>query len=92
MNDFLSLTVRETITDSTKVCWLLFIQQAEVYAEIGEVIMGTKEAKREETTIFKSLGKVFFGTLYSPSDFVLHLQTDHFCECASHEPESLLGY
>lgn len=34
----------------------VILSKAEVYAEIGEVIMGTKEAKRDETTIFKSLG------------------------------------
>uniref|UniRef100_A0A2C9JFG1 Ketimine reductase mu-crystallin n=1 Tax=Biomphalaria glabrata TaxID=6526 RepID=A0A2C9JFG1_BIOGL len=29
---------------------------AEIYAEIGEVILGTREAMREKTTVFKSLG------------------------------------
>ncbi|KAJ8037836.1 Ketimine reductase mu-crystallin [Holothuria leucospilota] len=38
----------------------VILSKAEVYAEIGEVIMGTKEAKRDQTTIFKSLGKIFF--------------------------------
>lgn len=33
--------------------------QASIYAEIGEVILGTKEAFPEKTTIFKSLGNFF---------------------------------
>jgi len=32
--------------------------QAEIYAEIGEIINGTKEAKQDEMTVFKSLGKL----------------------------------
>lgn len=31
--------------------------QAEVFAELGDVINGTKPAHREKTTVFKSLGK-----------------------------------
>ena len=31
--------------------------QAEIYAEMGEVINGTKEAKCEPYTVFKSVGK-----------------------------------
>ncbi|KAH9508312.1 hypothetical protein Btru_050812 [Bulinus truncatus] len=34
----------------------IILSQANIYAEIGEVILGTKEALRKETTIFKSLG------------------------------------
>jgi len=30
--------------------------QAEVFAELGDVINGTKAAHREKTTVFKSLG------------------------------------
>lgn len=29
---------------------------AEIYAEIGEVVLGSKENRRQETTVFKSLG------------------------------------
>lgn len=32
--------------------------QVEVFAELGEVINGTKPAHREKTTVFKSLGKL----------------------------------
>lgn len=31
--------------------------QAEVFAELGDVINGTKPAHREKTTVFKSLGR-----------------------------------
>jgi len=34
----------------------VILSGAEIFAEIGEVIIGQKEAKWEETTIFKSLG------------------------------------
>ncbi|CAL1526308.1 unnamed protein product [Lymnaea stagnalis] len=34
----------------------IILAKAEIYAEIGEVINGTCEAKREQITIFKSLG------------------------------------
>ena len=33
--------------------------QAEVFAELGDVINGTKPALREKTTVFKSLGKTY---------------------------------
>lgn len=33
--------------------------QAEVFAELGDVINGTKPAHREKTTVFKSLGKPY---------------------------------
>lgn len=32
------------------------VSQAEVFAELGDVINGTKPAEREKTTVFKSLG------------------------------------
>ena len=35
--------------------------QAQVFAEIGEVITGTAPAHREKTTVFKSLGTVLFS-------------------------------
>lgn len=31
--------------------------QAEIFAELGEVVKGTKPALPEKTTVFKSLGK-----------------------------------
>lgn len=34
-----------------------FYLQAPIFAEIGEIILGKAEAKRNETTIFTSLGK-----------------------------------
>uniref|UniRef100_A0A0B7A802 Ketimine reductase mu-crystallin n=1 Tax=Arion vulgaris TaxID=1028688 RepID=A0A0B7A802_9EUPU len=34
----------------------ILLAKAEVYAEIGEVINGTKEGKRDQVTVFKSLG------------------------------------
>ncbi|GFR74352.1 ketimine reductase mu-crystallin [Elysia marginata] len=34
----------------------LFLSKAEVYAEIGDVVNGTKTAHRDKTTVFKSLG------------------------------------
>lgn len=43
-----------------KVCFVKgipFYLQAEIYAELGEVILGRKEAQREKLTVFKSLGK-----------------------------------
>ena len=30
--------------------------QAEIYAELGEMILGQKEAQRNKLTVFKSLG------------------------------------
>ena len=36
--------------------------QAEIYAEIGEVINGSKQAHWEKTTIFKSVGKATYYT------------------------------
>ena len=33
--------------------------QAKIYAEIGEVIIGKKEAFPSKTTVFKSLGENF---------------------------------
>lgn len=37
--------------------------QAEVYAELGDVINGTKPAHRDKTTVFKSLGRsTWMGT------------------------------
>lgn len=35
----------------------MFISQAEIFAELGEVVKGVKQAHCEETTVFKSLGK-----------------------------------
>jgi len=35
----------------------VFVSQAEIFAELGEVVKGTKPALREKTTVFKSLGK-----------------------------------
>lgn len=36
---------------------MALFSQAEVCAELGEVINGTKPAHREKTTVFKSLGE-----------------------------------
>lgn len=33
--------------------------QAEIFAEIGEVIIGQKQAQWEKTTLFKSVGKLW---------------------------------
>lgn len=33
--------------------------QAEVFAELGDVINGVKAAHREKTTVFKSLGESY---------------------------------
>lgn len=35
----------------------VFVLQAEIFAELGEVVKGTKPALPEKTTVFKSLGK-----------------------------------
>lgn len=35
----------------------VFVSQAEIFAELGEVVKGTKPALPEKTTVFKSLGK-----------------------------------
>ena len=35
----------------------MFISQAEIFAELGEVVKGMKPAHCEKTTVFKSLGK-----------------------------------
>lgn len=35
----------------------VFISQAEIFAELGEVVKGVKPAYCEKTTVFKSLGK-----------------------------------
>jgi len=37
-----------------------FFPQAQVFAELGEVINGSFPAQREKTTVFKSLGNLFF--------------------------------
>ncbi|XP_002737854.1 ketimine reductase mu-crystallin-like [Saccoglossus kowalevskii] len=34
----------------------VIISKAEIFAEIGDLVNGTKEAQREKTTVFKSLG------------------------------------
>lgn len=36
---------------------MALFSQAKVFAELGEVINGTKPAHREKTTVFKSLGE-----------------------------------
>ena len=36
---------------------LFLLFQAEIYAEIGEVINGTKIGYKDKTTVFKSLGE-----------------------------------
>lgn len=36
---------------------MYFFSQAEIFAELGEVLKGTKPALPEKTTVFKSLGK-----------------------------------
>lgn len=43
----------------TRLCVALthFCFQAEVFAELGDVINGTEPALRQKTTVFKSLGK-----------------------------------
>lgn len=38
---------------------ILVFLQAEVFAELGEVLNGTRPALRNKTTVFKSLGKFF---------------------------------
>lgn len=35
----------------------MFVLQAEIFAELGEVVKGVKPAHCEKTTVFKSLGK-----------------------------------
>ena len=35
----------------------VYLPQAEIYAELGEVVLGEKEAYKDQTTVFKSLGK-----------------------------------
>lgn len=39
------------------LCKYVFVPQAEIFAELGEVVKGTKPALPEKTTVFKSLGK-----------------------------------
>lgn len=38
---------------------ILLFFQAEVFAELGEVLNGSRPALRNKTTVFKSLGKFF---------------------------------
>lgn len=41
------------------IYWYFFSLQCEIYGEIGEVINGEKEGLYQETTIFKSVGKLY---------------------------------
>lgn len=41
----------------------VIISGAEIFAELGEVLLGTKPALREETTVFKSLGMAIEDTV-----------------------------
>lgn len=41
----------------------IIISKAEIYAELGEMIQGQKEARRNETTVFKSLGLAIEDTM-----------------------------
>ncbi|XP_033115168.1 ketimine reductase mu-crystallin-like [Anneissia japonica] len=43
----------------------VLLSKCDVYAEIGEVVNGTKEAKTEQTTVFKSLGLAVMDTVTS---------------------------
>ena len=44
--------------------FFVYLFQAEIFAEIGEVISGTKEARRNETTVFKSVGMYFINNWF----------------------------
>ena len=37
--------------------YLVFFLQAEIFAELGEMLLGEKEAMKQKTTLFKSLGE-----------------------------------
>lgn len=55
-----SFEVIEKKSLSLNVCFCInmyFFSQAEIFAELGEVVKGTKPALPEKTTVFKSLGK-----------------------------------
>lgn len=41
----------------------IIISKAEIYAELGEIILGQKEAKRDKLTVFKSLGMSIEDTM-----------------------------
>ncbi|XP_033023490.1 ketimine reductase mu-crystallin [Lacerta agilis] len=41
----------------------VILSGAKIYAELGEVVLGTKPALREETTVFKSLGMAIEDTV-----------------------------
>jgi len=52
-----SLKAIYSVSASWKLYHLVTLSQAEIYAEIGEVVNGRKPAKRGRATVFKSLGK-----------------------------------
>lgn len=47
------------LTSRVNLNLILVFLQAEVFAELGEVLNGTRPALRNKTTVFKSLGKYF---------------------------------
>ncbi len=59
-NTYLSRHRRTYSTPKYFTCSLF--SQAEVFAELGEVINGSFPAQREKTTVFKSLGNLFFNS------------------------------
>lgn len=53
----------------------VIISGADIYAEIGEVVLGTKQSRRSDTTVFKSLGMAMEDVL--AADLVYrHLSDD----------------
>lgn len=60
-----------------------FSFQAEVFAELGEVINGTRPAHREKTTVFKSLGKLFPYCI-SHDRYFSYTIPFQFCEWITH--------
>ncbi|MBZ3875030.1 Ketimine reductase mu-crystallin [Sciurus carolinensis] len=52
----LALAANPEQTLASSLGWCVFVSQAEIFAELGEVLRGVKPAHCEKTTVFKSLG------------------------------------
>lgn len=51
--------INDVVTSGVNLNLILVFLQAEVFAELGEVLNGSRPALRNKTTVFKSLGKFF---------------------------------
>lgn len=66
-----------------------FFSQAEIFAELGEVLKGTKPALPEKTTVFKSLGKPLLCASLTEDNALLFIRSpmrgktaDHLQNCS----------